>query len=453
MKIILLSGGSGSRLWPLSNDARSKQFIKVLGDKKNKMSMLQRVWNQIKEIGLDESVIITTTKSQGDMIMNQIGTNIQLVIEPERRDTYPAIALASSYLYSELKIDPNESVIVCPVDPYVDVDFFNTLSFIDEVLNTTSTNLALLGVNPTYPAAKYGYIIPVQGNEPFMNVKEFREKPNEDDAKKLIDQGALWNCGVFGFKLKYIIQDLQKRGFSGEYKELVKEYCRLPKISFDYEIVEKAEEVKCIKYDGYWKDLGTWNTLTEEMGIKVSGNAVISNDSLNTHVINELDIPIKVLGVKDSVIVASPDGILVSEKSASPRLKELLETKSVRPMYEERRWGWYKVLDYQTYDENVEVLTKHLCVEKGKYLSYQFHLKRREVWTIIKGTGLFILDDRIRSVQKGDVLIIPVGTKHSIKAVTDLEFIEVQDGSELIEEDIVRLPFNWDDLEVETIRL
>lgn len=252
---------------------------------------------------------------------------------------------------------------------------------------------------------------------------------------------------MFAFKLDYIISLLQEKGFPTQYDELLKQYDKLPKISFDYEVVEKTKHIVVLPYDGYWKDLGTWNTLTEEMATNQIGKGVISADCENTHLINELDIPVTVLGVSNAVVAVSPDGILVADKAKSPKIKELVNGFDQRPMYEERRWGWYRVLDYTKFEDGREVLTKRIGVTAGKNLSYQMHHHRSEVWTIIKGEGEFAFNGEIRRVKPGDVLEIPVGAKHGIKAITDLEFIEVQTGTELIEEDIVRIYMTWEEVE------
>ncbi|KHF38269.1 sugar phosphate nucleotidyltransferase [Halalkalibacter okhensis] len=448
MELILLSGGSGKRLWPLSNDSRSKQFLKVLDNSANLESMVQRVWRQLERLQFNESTLIATSKSQVDMIHSQLGNHIPLIIEPERRDTFPAIALAATYLYSIKGTSLEEVVGVLPVDPYVDISFFERIKDLEDTLTISGADLALMGVSPTYPSAKYGYIVPTQGDESnYIQVSHFKEKPSEEEAVVLIDQKALWNCGVFAFKLQYIIDLLQNKGLPIQYDELLKQYQSLEKISFDYAVVEKAEKIVALPYSGSWKDLGTWNTLTEEMGTNQIGKGIISEDSSNTHLVNELDIPVTVLGIKDAVVAASPDGILVTDKAASPRIKEVLKGFNQRPMYEERRWGWYKVLDHTKFDEGNEVLTKRIGVKAGKNLSYQKHYARSEVWTIIKGEGEFALNDEIRVVKPGDVLIIPVEAKHGIKANTDLEFIEVQTGSQLIEEDIVRIFMTWKEVE------
>ncbi|MEW4241083.1 sugar phosphate nucleotidyltransferase [Priestia megaterium] len=450
MKLVLLSGGSGKRLWPLSNDSRSKQFLKVLENKEqNLQSMVQRVWSQIKNVGLENSTVIATGKSQEDMIRSQLNNQAGFIIEPCRRDTFPAIALAVSYLYSIQNADREEVVSILPVDPYVDDAFFNRVKDLETVIKQSKAQLALIGVSPTYPSSKYGYIVPNQIGEAkdYFSVNRFTEKPSETQAVSLIEDGALWNCGVFAFKLGYVLSILEKKGLPTEYNELLKRYESLPKISFDYEVVEKTQDIVALPYAGYWKDLGTWNTLTEEMATNQIGKGVISKDSKNVHLINELDIPITILGASNLVVAASPDGVLVADKEASPRIKELVGEFDNRPMYEERRWGWYRVLDYTKLSEDKEVLTKRIGVQAGKNLSYQLHDYRDEVWTIIKGEGEFILNDEMKVVKPGDVLQVKSGEKHAIKAITDLEIIEVQTGSQLIEEDIVRLYMNWEDIQ------
>ncbi|MFB7118348.1 sugar phosphate nucleotidyltransferase [Bacillus tropicus] len=450
MKLILLSGGSGKRLWPLSNDSRSKQFLKVLKNNNDEMqSMVQRVWGQLKSLGIENDAVIATSKSQVDMINSQLGNGVPIIIEPERRDTFPAIALAASYLYSKEHVDLEEVIGVLPVDPYVENSFFERLLDLEKTLNSSNADLGLMGITPTYPSEKYGYIIPnvEKSTQELIQVSHFKEKPATAEAEELLKQNALWNSGVFAFKLDKIISLLDQKGLPVQYDVLVQQYESLPKISFDYEVVEKTENIVALPYNGSWKDLGTWNTLTEEMGTNILGKGNMGIECEENHIINELDIPVSVLGLSNIIVAVSPDGILVSEKDASPRVKELVGDWDQRPMYEERRWGWYRVLDHTKYDDGNEVLTKRIGITASKNLSYQYHNNRSEVWTIVKGEGIFVLDDKIRVVRPGDVLEIQPGQKHAIKAVTDLEFIEVQSGSELVEEDIVRIYMQWNEIE------
>jgi mannose-1-phosphate guanylyltransferase len=450
MKLVLLSGGSGKRLWPLSNDARSKQFLKVLRDEENQLqSMIQRVWGQLTKLGLTQNAVIATSLTQVEMIQNQIGKEVSIIVEPERRDTFPAIALAATYLLSQENTPRDEIVGVLPVDPYVEDKFFARLIDLEDVLKTSKAEIGLMGVKPTFPSEKYGYIIPNndQSSKDVVKVSHFKEKPVLEEAKLLLDHHALWNCGVFAFKLDKIISILEEKGLPTNYDELSANYSLLPKISFDYEVVEKTKDIVAIPYDGGWKDLGTWNTLTEEMGTNYLGKANSSHDSKNIHIINELDIPISVLGLSNILVAASPDGILVTDKDASPRVKELVQDLDQRPMFEERRWGWYRVLEHTKYIDNTEVLTKRINISIGKNLSYHYHNFRREVWTIVKGEGVLFLNDEFREIRSGDLVEIPVGVKHAVKAITDLEFIEVQTGNQLVEEDNHRVFLTWGEIE------
>ncbi|PAD67858.1 mannose-1-phosphate guanylyltransferase [Bacillus sp. 7586-K] len=453
MKLILLSGGSGKRLWPLSNDSRSKQFLKVLKGKNGHESMVQRVWNQIQNAGLSNDTLIATSKSQVEMIQSQLNNKAELIIEPNRRDTFPAIALASSYLYSIKNISLDETIVVLPVDPYVEDSFFTKITELESTFNRGNPNLALIGVKPTYPSSKYGYIIPKEKefskDKGTLTVEQFIEKPSEVVAKDLIDNGALWNCGVFSFKLRFLIDILKQKKIPTDYETLNLQYDELPKISFDYEIVENAQNIVTLTYNGYWKDLGTWNTLTEEMETNIIGKGILSDDSSNSNLINELDIPVTVIGVPNAIVAVSPDGILVSDKEASPRIKEFIGDFDNRPMYEERNWGYYRVLDYNKFKDGNEVLTKRIGISAGKNLSYHFHKLRSEIWTVIKGEGILALDGQLSSVKTGDVIQVKPGNYHSIKAITDLEIIEVQSGMEILDEDTIRLYLNWSEIEEE----
>lgn len=450
MKLVLLSGGSGKRLWPLSNDSRSKQFLKILtsGDGRPE-SMIQRVWRQLGKAGLQDCAYVAAGRSQTEMIYGQLGSGVRLIAEPERRDTFPAIALSAVYLYSVEGVSLNDTIVVMPVDPYVEDKFFHQLKNLERVLEICSADLALVGVQPTYPSEKYGYIVPEPGYSPhlpFMRVRGFREKPRKEEAEAMIREAALWNCGVFAFKLDFLINILISYGLPIQYEEMRKRYGQLPKISFDYEVVERARRIAAVRYEGDWKDLGTWNTLTEEIREPLIGKGIIAGGADNAHVINELEIPITLLNLSNVIVAASPDGILVADKEASPMIKDVMKHSDQRPMYEERRWGRYRVLDYLTWPDGREVLTKRIYVEAGKNLSYQYHSLRDEVWTVVSGEGEAVVDDRLIRVSAGDVLSIPKERRHSLRAETDLVMIEVQSGSQLIEEDIVRLEHDWDEI-------
>lgn len=444
MKIILLSGGSGKRLWPLSNDARSKQFLRLLTRPDGEPeSMIQRVVRQIKDAGLTDDIVVATGINQKDAIESQLGDALSIVTEPCRRDTFPAIVLACSYLASK-GTPADEPVIVMPCDSYTEAQYFKVIGRMAHAVSDGVADLVLMGIRPTYPSAKYGYIVPAEkaegnGAQP---VKRFTEKPDVPTAEKLIAEGAFWNGGVFAFRLGYL-SDIAARVMPGmDFKALRNNYATLPKISFDYEVVEKATSVAVMPYAGQWKDLGTWNTLTDELEQPFHGNVVVE-DCGNSYVINELEIPVVAIGAKSMVIAASPDGILVSELAKSENLKHLVDGLGKRPMYEERRWGEYKVIDYIEFKDGNCALTKQLTLRPGCSISYQRHSFRTETWTFINGEGELVLNGERRTVKAGDVITIGSGEMHALRATTPLTFIEVQQGTSLVEDDIERFDFEW----------
>lgn len=305
MNIVLLSGGSGKRLWPLSNEIRSKQFIKIF--KNGEQSMVERVYSQIKKADHNADITIATSKSQVSAIHNQLGDGVGISIEPCRRDTFPAIALATAYLRDVKHADENEVVIVCPVDPYVEDDYFEMLKKLAEHAEKSDVNITLMGIEPTFPSEKYGYIIPESG-APVSKVKTFKEKPDKATAEKYIAQGALWNGGVFAYKIKYLLNQAKNILGTCDYDELFSRYADLKKISFDYAVVENEPSVDVLRFKGEWKDLGTWNTLTEVMEKPVIGNGVMNDKCENVHIVNETGMPVVAMGLKNVVISVSPDG-------------------------------------------------------------------------------------------------------------------------------------------------
>lgn len=426
MNVILLSGGSGKRLWPLSNDIRSKQFIKVFkNDKGSYESMIQRVYKNIKKADKDAVITIATAKTQVSTINNQIGKDVDISIEPCRRDTFPAIALATAYLHDVKKISINEPVVVCPVDPYVEEEYFLALEDLYNLAKNSDVNLSLMGINPTYPSEKYGYIIP-ENKEKISKVKMFKEKPTTEVAKKYIEQGALWNGGIFAYKLKYVLDITHKLIDFEDYYDLYNKYETLEKISFDYAVVEKENNIQVMRFYGEWKDLGTWNTLTEAMEENIIGEGIEDDLCENTHIVNELNVPVLGMGLKDMVVVASCDGILVADKERTGYIKPYVEKLNKQVMFSEKSWGTYKVIDIQK-----ESLTIQATLKAGRRMTYHSHENRDEVWTIVSGIGKTIVDGMEQIVKPGDVITIEAGCRHTIIADTELKIIEVQLGKEI----------------------
>ena len=426
MQIILLSGGSGKRLWPLSNEIRSKQFIKIFRkDDGSFESMVQRVWRQLRKVDPDASLTIATSKTQLSSIHNQLGEDVGVSIEPCRRDTFPAIAIASAYLHDIRQVDGDEAVVVCPVDPYVEDSYFETLKAISTQVDKGEANIVLMGIEPTYPSDKYGYIIPKKAGSVGV-VDRFVEKPDRQAAKAYIENGALWNGGVFGYKLNYLLAKAKELLGDASYTYLYENYEQLQKISFDYAVVEKEPVIQYVRYEGEWKDIGTWNTLTEAMTEQVIGNGILDNTCENVHILNELDLPILAMGLKDVVISASPDGILVSDKVQSGYIKQYVDQLGQEVKYAEKSWGEYRVLEVDR-----DSLTAQIVIRAGAAMSYHNHQHRDEVWTITAGTGSVIVDGMERKVSPGEVIAVSAGCRHTIRAETEMRLIEVQLGREI----------------------
>lgn len=423
MNLVLLSGGSGQRLWPLSNDIRSKQFIKIFHREDGELeSMIQRVYRQIKTVDTDATVTIATSKSQVSAIRNQLGEEVGISVEPCRRDTSPAIALAAAYLKDVQGVGEEESVVVCPVDPYVENDYFEALKALGDRAAVSSANLVLMGIEPTYPSEKYGYIIPI-GKEQVSKVSMFKEKPTQEVAKDYIAKGALWNGGVFAFKLGYVLNRAHELIDFVDYEDLFNKYDTLNKISFDYAVVEHEPEIEVMRFAGTWKDLGTWNTLTEAMDGHVVGEAMLNEKCENVHVVNELDVPILCMGLKDVVVSASPEGILVSDKEQSSYIKPFVNTLDHRVMFAEKSWGSFKVIDIDKASMTIKV-----TLNAGHRMNYHSHQHRDEVWTVIAGEGKTVVDGMEQNVKAGDVITMSAGCRHTIIAETELKLIEVQLG-------------------------
>ena len=434
MHIILLSGGSGKRLWPLSNDIRSKQFIKIFKTADGYESMVQRVYRQITEVDRDATVTIATSKAQVSSIHNQLGDSVGVCVEPCRRDTFPAIALATAYLHDVKGVGLEEPVVVCPVDPYVNNDYFEALKKLSDLAAQGNANLSLMGIEPTYPSEKYGYIIPETADS-VSKVKTFKEKPDAQTAAAYIAQGALWNGGVFAYKLQYVWDRAHELLDFTDYQDLFAKYETLQKISFDYAVVEKEPNIQVMRFAGQWKDMGTWNTLTEAMEDASIGKAILNDSCQNVHVLNELDVPVLCMGLKDVVVSASPEGILVSDKEQSSYIKPYVDAINQQVMFAEKSWGSFRVLDVED-----ESMTIKVTLNPGHRMNYHSHSRRDEVWTVIAGTGRTIVDGMEQPVQAGDVVTMQAGCRHTIIADTELKLIEVQLGKEISVHDKQKFP-------------
>ena len=396
--------------------------------------MLQRVYRQITTVDANAKITIATSKSQASIIKNQLGEKVSICVEPCRRDTFPAIILTAAYLHDKLNVEMDEPVIVCPVDPYVDDTYYEAIKTLQKLTKQGNASLTLMGIEPTYPSEKYGYIIP-ENDENVSKVKAFKEKPDTETAKKYLAENALWNAGIFAFKLSYLLEKAHSMIDFDNYQDLFDKYDTLNKISFDYAVVEKEPSIQVLRYSGDWKDVGTWSTMSEVMPDKANGNVVLDELSENTNVINELNIPVLCMGCKNMIVAISSDGILIADKERSEHMKTYVEKIAVNTMYAEKSWGSFRVIDIQP-----GAMTVKISMNANEKMSYHMHNLRKEIWTVISGKGEAILDGIGHMLSPGDVISIAAGCKHTIKAITNLSLLELQMGDEIVTTDKYKFP-------------
>lgn len=431
MQIVLLSGGAGKRLWPLSNDLYSKQFLRLLKREDGRReSMIQRVCRQVRSAAPDVPITIATGREQTSLIRRQLGSAVNISVEPCRRDTFPAIALVSAYLHEVRGVPLDEAVAICPADPYVDAEYFRAVvRLLREAERKGAADLILMGVEPTYPSEKYGYIMPASP-EPQSLVQSFKEKPDKETAAAYIEKGALWNSGVFAFKLGYALGKARELLGYTDYEDLFHRYEGLSKISFDYAVVEKERNIVVQRYSGTWLDIGTWNTLAAVMPEHTIGRVTMDETCRNVHVVNTMPMPILCMGLKDAVVAASPEGILIADKERSSAMKPYAERLHTPVMYAEKSWGEFRIVDAET-----ESLTIKITLSPGNALTYHLHERRDETWTVIEGRGWVKLDGNEFAVAQGQTVRIPRGSFHTIRAETLLKVMEIQTGEDIDVED------------------
>ncbi|MBR2949788.1 MAG: cupin domain-containing protein [Lachnospiraceae bacterium] len=426
MNIILLSEESGKRLWPLSNGVRSKQFLKLLKTQDGGYeSMIQRTVKQIKKQYQDVKITVVTGRAQVSAVINQLGESVFVCDTPGKKGKFWQIGLAASYLADKRKTDPSETVIVCPADLFVEDEFFCVLEKLCQKSGEADEFPILTGVVPTYPSEKYGYLLPVKENQYI-----YRDRPDEKTALRYMDEGALWNSGVFGAKLEWFLKLSHKYWDFYDFEDLYNDFAKLPEISWEKQVLEGKETLQAVGVLGSWRKLGTWNTLTESMEDAFIGNVIMDQKCENIHVINELDMPVLCMGLSDVVVSVGPQGILISDKQNSSYIEPFVDQIDEKVMIAEKSWGSYRVLDVEE-----ESMTIKVTLNPGHSMNYHSHERRDEVWNIIGGKGRIIVDGMEQPVCAGDVITMQAGCRHTIIAETELNVIEVQLGREINVED------------------
>lgn len=413
MKVVLLSGGKGKRLWPLSTDNIPKQFIPIYN---NESCMLKRTYNLIlKDYGINDIYIATGNNYKKD-VLNEINDFNNFILEPDYIGTFGAIINIAVYLNEIENISDEEIISVVPIDHDVDEYFYKILYSAEKMIKNTKYDICLIGIQPTFPSTQYGYIINSNNR-----VLSFKEKPDVNLAAKLVAENALWNSGIVNFRLKKLIEIAKEYLNYLSYDDFINKYSLLPHKSFDTEVLEKAKDLLVIGCNSKWNDLGTWDRLSSKIS---------EPDEYNTNIINFEDKRIENAGIENSIIINTKNGIKLVKKSINNNIF--------------KQWGYYEVLN--NFDASfTHIKIKKLVILDNKNISYQYHNYRAEEWFVLKGRGEIIIDGKYSIVNPGDVVKVDKKTRHSIKALNELEIIEVQYGNKKIrEEDIVRIEYDWE---------
>ncbi|MEK5238818.1 sugar phosphate nucleotidyltransferase [Paenibacillus sp. FSL L8-0470] len=427
MHTILLCGGSGQRLWPLSGRIRSKMFLELLpAPGGGTESMLGRVCRQLNQCGLGESALFVTHKDQKALTRRYTGNGYPVIGEPYKRGTFTAAALGALYLHSTGKAKPEDTLCVAPADMFADDAFFRLFHQFTDTLAASQADLVLLGTRPTHPSDQYGYIVPGKGTiSAYSPVLSFEEKPVISRARELVREHALWNCGVFAFSLRFMLSHLEQMGLPIDLAAFTDLYPGFPVRSFDKEVAERSSKAVVLPHEGEWRDLGSWETLTAQLNHPVIGAGGIWGESGHTHIVNELNIPLHVIGVPGIVAVGSPEGILIAGKAEANAIKEILQDVSAAPRYGETEWGSFTVLDEATSGSGL-VLTIKLSLLPDHALPEMPCLHSSKSWMIVSGHGEVVLNGSVAAARTGEIFTMVRGDRHGIRAFTAMKLIEIR---------------------------
>ncbi|NLB34550.1 MAG: mannose-1-phosphate guanylyltransferase/mannose-6-phosphate isomerase [Elusimicrobia bacterium] len=445
LKVLILAGGMGKRLWPLSRKRWPKYMLRLGMEK----SLIQQAYERINADKKDRYIV--SSREAGFLIEKEISSadvyfvKENLISEPASRNTAPAIMLGIN------NFKDDDIVVVLPADHIIEGDFEETIYRAKEI--ALEGYIVTIGIKPRTPATGYGYIRKSEENIlEGWKVESFREKPNLETAKKYVESGEyFWNAGIFVFKVSVMREEMKKyapkiyESFEEirEGSSLDEVYRNMKGISIDYAVMEKTKKAAVVAFDGKWDDLGSWesvfNILTSKNGSYKSKNSLLI-DSKNTMLYSEGGKLLAGVGLEDIILVDTDDAILVLKKGQGQKVQEVVEELEDSPLityhsWDSRPWGGYRVLE-----SSPGYKVKILEVSPGKRLSLQSHKKRDEVWTVMSGKCRATLGEETRDLRAGDTVKIPAGLIHRAENTgqTVLKILELASGDEIDEEDIVR---------------
>lgn len=451
MYSVILCGGSGTRLWPLSRKNFPKQFLKLYSDK----SLLQETFLRMRKIMPKENIIIVVNQESFFNVFNQIKEiedNFdakQILKEPAGLNTAPAVAYAVKYLFEAHGAELNDAVIITPADHYIG----NEEKYLQTLVMSASNiqdNIGTIGITPKTPETGYGYIKKGNPGQYGFMVSEFKEKPNREKAEEYLRSGQyVWNSGIYVFKIKTFVRELKKHApdifsiFALSPEDFLNNFNKMPSVSIDVAISEKTDKMVVFEGDFGWNDIGSFDSLAEILEKKEQNSKHIKIDSKNIFIHSTSNRLVATLGVEDLVIIENNDSILIQKKGRSEDIRKIVEHLKENKRNEiehnlivHRPWGKYEVL----IDEPAHKVKK-ITVYPGGKLSLQKHYHRVEHWVVVHGVAKIVNGDKEIFLRENESTFIPALTNHRLEnpGKINLEIIEVQTGGYMEEDDIIRM--------------
>ncbi len=455
MKVLILAGGSGTRLWPASREAYPKQFLKLGGKK----SLLQQTLERILNIVSPKDILLLTNEQYKFHVLsevNEVSKDLadNILLEPARRNTAPAIALGMKYCLERLRISPEEVLFVCPSDHIIKPveKFVEYVKLAEKVAK--QGYIVAFGIKPLYPETGYGYI-EITGKDlgGYYLVERFTEKPNLETAKRFLSEGNyFWNSGMFAFTIATMIEELKLYApqiyqlFDQPLEAMIATFPEMPDISIDYAVMEKSKKVVAIPMDIYWSDIGSWDSLYNALDKDEKSNVilgdVLAKDTESCLVIGNKRL-IATVDLKDLIIVETDDAILIAKRGSAQKVKHVLEELKAKNRVEAiehrtvyRPWGEYTVLE-----ERPGYKIKRIVVKPGASIDLQIHHHQNEHWIVAKGTAKVTIGNKVMYIHENESVYVPKSTPHRLENPGEipLEIIEIQNSEYIGEDDIVRL--------------
>jgi mannose-1-phosphate guanylyltransferase/mannose-6-phosphate isomerase len=458
---VIMCGGAGTRLWPVSRESMPKQFVALVGERSTFQLVLDRVSNDPL---FDRPIVITNSDFRFIVAeqMQQAGIEGDIALEPVRRDSAMAVAVAAVLA---AKRNPAATVLILAADHVIRDEAVFVKACREATEAAANGRIVTFGINPTFPATKYGYIQPGMALDggTALTVQSFVEKPDAVTAGRYIADGYLWNSGNFVFRAEVMLGELTRfepeiaeaaeaavKGLTRDldfFRLPAEAFAKAPKKSIDYAVMERTERAAVVPMNCGWSDIGSWSAVWDVLEHDVDGNtstgSVVFNDTHNSLAHSDETILTAIVGLDNVIVVATPDAVLVTSRDKSEQVKNLVEQlkaqnreQAVRHLRVYRPWGYYQGVDLGS-----RYQVKRIVVKPSATLSLQKHFHRSEHWVVVHGTAEVTIGSEVRTVHENESAYIPIGSVHRLAnpGKIPLELIEVQAGSYLGEDDIVRI--------------